>query len=107
MGQTKLKYNRQNNFNRWIWISIGGIIAIFIIFSLMILLFGIAFGTLLTVINKSNKVSIITSIMSSALLIVLLFNAKGYISYMYIPVLLYMIQGKINEYIKYSELKNE
>src|SRR5210317_2097162 len=32
MGQTKLRYNKPNSFNRWIWISIGAIIAIFIIF---------------------------------------------------------------------------
>lgn len=34
MGQTKLRYNKPNSFNRWIWISISAIIAIFILFKI-------------------------------------------------------------------------
>ncbi len=82
-------------------------IAIFIVFSLMILLFGLSFGTMLTLFNKSNKASIIASIIASSLLIVLLFNIRGYISYMYIPVLLYMIQGKVSDFIRNNKINNE
>lgn len=67
-------------------------IAIFIVFSLIIVLFGLTFGIIMTLFNKSNKVSRIAAITSSTLLIVLLFNARGFLTYMYIPVLLYMLQ---------------
>ncbi len=74
-------------------------IGIFIIFSLMILLFGITCGTFMTILNKSNKISIIVSILSSIVLIIVLFNIKGYLTYMYIPVILYKLQDYINEKI--------
>ncbi len=69
---------------------------IFIIFSLMILLFGLMFGITVKLFKKSNKASVITSIISSVLLILLVFNTKGYLTYMYVPVLLYMVQNKLN-----------
>ena len=72
-------------------------ISIFIVFSLMITLFGLSFGIIMTLLKKSNKVSRITAVISSTLLIVLLFNAKGLLTYMYIPVLLYMLQDYTNK----------
>lgn len=69
---------------------------IFIVFSLMILLFGLMFGITIKLFKKSNKTSVIMAIISSILLILLVFNTKGYLTYMYIPVLLYMVQNKLN-----------
>ena len=79
---------------------------IFIVFSIMILLFGLMFGIGLKLFNRSDKTSVIASILSSSLLIVVLFNIKGYLSYMYIPVLLYMIQNNINTFIRRKKLKS-
>ena len=73
--------------------------SIFIVFSLMIVIFGLMFGIMMKIFNKTNKVSIVASIISSSLLILLLFNIKGYLTYMYVPVLLYMVQNKINLHI--------
>ena len=79
---------------------------IFIVFSMMILLFGLMFGICLKLFNKSNKSSIIVSILSSSFLIVTLFNIKGYLSYMYIPVLLYMVQNKVSLFIDKKKLQS-
>lgn len=79
---------------------------IFIVFSMMILLFGLMFGICLKLFNKSNKSSIIASVLSSSLLIVTLFNIKGYLSYMYIPVLLYMVQNNVNIFIDKKKLQS-
>ena len=73
---------------------------IFIVFSIMILLFGLMFGIGLKLFNRSDKLSVIASILSSSLLIAMLFNVKGYLSYMYIPVLLYMIQNNVSMFIE-------
>ena len=70
--------------------------SIFIIFSLMVMLFGLMFGLIMKMFKKSNKISTIMAILSSSLLIIILFNIRGYLTYMYIPVLLYMIQNKLN-----------
>ena len=56
---------------------------IFIVFSMMILLFGLMFGICLK-----------------------LFNIKGYLSYMYIPVLLYMVQNKVSIFIETKRLQS-
>ena len=73
---------------------------------MMILLFGLMFGICLKLFNKSNKSSIIASILSSTLLIFILFNIKGYLSYMYIPVLLYMVQNKVSIFIETKRLQS-
>ncbi|MGL4913314.1 MAG: hypothetical protein ACRC3Y_12885 [Romboutsia sp.] len=70
--------------------------SIFIVFSLMISIFGLMFGLMMKVFNKTNKISTIAAIIASSFLIVVIFNIKGYLTYMYIPVLLYMLQNKIN-----------
>lgn len=75
-------------------------IGIFAVFSLMIILFGLTFGILMTLFKKSNKVSKITAVISSMLLIILLFNSKGYLTYMYIPVLMYMLQDYTNKFMQ-------
>ena len=77
---------------------------IFIVFSIMILLFGLMFGIGLKLFNRSDKSSVIASILSSSLLIAILFNIKGYLSYMYIPVLLYMIQNNLSIFIEKKRL---
>ncbi|TAN68063.1 hypothetical protein WS9_006630 [Paraclostridium sordellii 8483] len=77
---------------------------IFIVFSIMILLFGLMFGIGLKLFNRSDKSSVIASILSSSLLIAILFNIKGYLSYMYIPVLLYMIQNNVIIFIEKKRL---
>lgn len=74
-------------------------VAIFIIFSVMIIIFGMMNGILAKVFKKSDKVSEIVTVVSSILLIAILFNIKGYLTYMYIPVLLVMIQRRINKSI--------
>lgn len=71
-------------------------LSIFIAFSLMIIIFGIMFGVFMKMLKKSNRASTIASIVSSFLLILVLFNIEGYLTYMYIPVLLYMLQNKVN-----------
>lgn len=75
--------------------------SVFIIFSLMILLLGIMSGTFLKSINRSNKACRLWSIIMPVLLIVVIFNIKGYLTYMYIPVLMYMIQDNLNNYVDY------
>ena len=79
---------------------------IFIVFSIMILLFGLMFGIGLKLFNRSDKLSVISSILSSSMLIAMLFNVKGYLSYMYIPVLLYMIQNNISIFIEKKRLQS-
>ena len=79
---------------------------IFIVFSIMILLFGLMFGIGLKLFNRSDKLSVIASILSSSLLIAMLFNVKGYLSYMYIPVLLYMIQNNVSIFIEKKRLQS-
>lgn len=79
---------------------------IFIIFSLMILLFGLMCGTTIKIFKKSHRASQITSVVASIILILILFNVVGWMSYMYIPVLLYMLQDKLNSRIdKLVEVK--
>ncbi|RDY23020.1 hypothetical protein CHF27_010540 [Romboutsia maritimum] len=72
---------------------------IFLMFSLMIIIFGIMNGILMKVFKRSDKFSVIAAIISSSLLILVLFNIKGYLTYMYIPLALYLIQKKINNII--------
>lgn len=79
---------------------------IFIVFSIMILLFDLMFGIGLKLFNRSDKLSVIASILSSSLLIAMLFNVKGYLSYMYIPVLLYMIQNNVSMFIEKKRLQS-
>ena len=73
---------------------------IFIVFSIMILLFGLMFGIGLKLFNRSDKLSVIASILSSSLLIAM------YLSYMYIPVLLYMIQNNVSMFIEKKRLQS-
>jgi len=83
-------------------------LSILIIFSLMIILFGLTFGILMTLFNKSNKVSKIFAVLSSILLILLLFNIRGYVTYMYIPVLLWVLQEYVNNMMKNpNNIKNK
>ncbi|MCU9807916.1 hypothetical protein LEQ06_06895 [Paraclostridium sp. AKS46] len=69
---------------------------IFIAFSLMIIIFGLMFGFAMKMFNKSNNVAAIMAILSSFLMIIIVFNVNGYLTYMYIPVLLYMLKNKLN-----------
>lgn len=79
---------------------------IFIVFSLMVLIFGLMNGITMKIFKKSNKTSQIVSVVASTIAILILFNIVGWVSYMYIPVLLYMIQEKLNNRIdKFVEAK--
>ena len=79
---------------------------IFIVFSMMILLFGLMFGICLKLFNKSNKSSIIASIVSSTLLIFILFNIKRlYILYVYTGSFI-MLQNKVSIFIETKRLQS-
>lgn len=75
-------------------------ISISMLFNLLLLTFGISCGLITLLFNGSVKLSIILAFISSTALILLLFNFRGYISYMFIPVLLIAMQRKIAEYVK-------
>ncbi|WP_040329865.1 hypothetical protein [Clostridium ihumii] len=81
-------------------------LTIFVGFSTMLILIGLTFGLFVKLINKSDKSATVLSITASLVLMILMFNARGYLNYMYIPVLMYLIQGKFNEKIK-KDLENE
>lgn len=72
-------------------------IALFIYFSILLILFGMLCGSMTYLIKKNNKMSQIISIISSLCLMIILFNNKGVLSYIYVPVLMYIIQFKFNE----------
>lgn len=74
--------------------------AIFIIFSLMIILFGTMMGLLMKMLNKSNRFCEIAAFIFSFLLILLMFNVRGYLTYIYIPILLLLVQNRINLKLK-------
>lgn len=71
-------------------------IPIFLLFSLMIMLFSVLLGLTTYLVIKKEKLSIVVSVVVSILMILLLFNYKGMISYMYIPVLLVKVQEFMN-----------
>lgn len=76
-------------------------ICIFVLFSTMILLFGLTGGIMIFLWNKKNNVSVLVSVIWSTALIVIIFNSQGYLTYLYIPVILY----KLQEYINYKVLE--
>lgn len=69
---------------------------VFLVFSLMIIIFSVLLGLVTYLIFKRNNLSIIISVAVSILMILLLFNSKGMISYIFIPVLLVKVQEFIN-----------
>lgn len=71
-------------------------IPMFIVFSLMIILSSILLGLITYFIFKKNKVSVVVSVIVSVVMILTLFNTKGMISYLFIPVLLVKLQESIN-----------
>lgn len=75
-------------------------IALFIYFSLLLILFGLLCGSLTFIIKKDDNISQIVSIVSSAIFMLLLFNKQGLLSYVYIPLLMYILQYKFNENLK-------
>lgn len=77
-------------------------IAIFLIFSLMILVISEIMGIIIYILTKNNKSSIIVSLITSVIMILILFNIKGMISYIYIPVLIFKLQEYINNSINLS-----
>ncbi|SFC92235.1 hypothetical protein [Clostridium uliginosum] len=79
-------------------------VAIFILFSLMITLFGLMNGGIIYLLKRSNKASIIVSIVSSILLMLLIFNKVGFISYIFIPLLLYKGQDEFNKLMKINNI---
>ncbi len=72
-------------------ISIGyKSIALFICFSLLLIIFGLMCGSITFLIKKEDKVSQIVSIISSSLLMFSLFNKQGLISYKFLNILIYI-----------------
>ena len=78
-------------------------IAIFLIFSLMILVTSEIVGIGLYMFTRNNKLSVLLSVLTSVIMILVLFNIKGIISYIYIPVLIFKLQEYINNSIIISE----
>lgn len=78
-------------------------VALFIYFSLLLILFGLLCGSIAFLFKKDNKFSQIISIVSSALLMFLLFNKHGLLSYIYVPVLMYIVQFKFNENFNFTD----
>lgn len=78
-------------------------IAVFLIFSLMILVISEIIGIGIYIFTKNNKFSIIISLITSIMMILVLFNIKGIISYIYIPVLIFKLQEYINNSINLSK----
>lgn len=72
----------------------------FVLFSIMILMFGLMMGGLSYMLNKRNKTSIFISIITSSILMIDLFNRTGIILFVFVPVLLYKLQGKFNMLMK-------
>lgn len=78
----------------------------YLVLSLMILLFGMLIGIgSLFFIKLSPKVSIACSIIITALFMMMIFNLRGLIIYMYIPVLLVAILNKMEKYVTTSTAK--
>lgn len=79
----------------------------YLVLSLMILLFGMMIGIGSKFYLKfSLSVSIACSIISTVLLMVMLFNLRGLIIYMYIPILLFAVLNKMEKYVTSSSTKN-
>lgn len=76
-------------------------VALFVFFSLMILTFGLMIGSATFMLSKSNKLSVITSIITSFVIMLLILNATGLLSFIFIPVLLYKAQSKFNGLMNY------
>lgn len=72
---------------------------IFVVFSVMIINFGLMNGYIVLMFGKSKKASIITSIATSIIFMIFLFNLKGILTYIYIPIALYAIQKLMIEKI--------
>lgn len=79
-------------------------LTLFIYFSLLLILFGLLCGSIVFLIKNDYAFSQITSIVSSILLMLLLFNKLSLLSYIYIPVLMYIIQFKFNESLSSNSL---
>jgi hypothetical protein len=72
-------------------------IGLFVYFSLLLILFGLFCGSIAFIIKKDTNLSQIVAIIASSLLMLILFNITGLLSYIYVPVLMYVIQLKFNE----------
>lgn len=71
-------------------------IPLFLVFSLMIMLFSVLLGLITYFVFKKDRLSVIISVLISILMIILLFNSKSMVSYIFIPVLLIKVQSFIN-----------
>lgn len=78
----------------------------YLVLSLMILLFGMLIGIVsLYFIKLSPKVSVASSIIITVLFMVMIFNLRGLIIYMYIPILLSGVLTKLDKYALASSSK--
>lgn len=78
-------------------------IPLFLIFSLIIILMSNMMGLIAYFITKKNKISVVISVVISILMILVLFNKKGMISYLFIPVLMVKLQEYLNNTVIISE----
>lgn len=71
----------------------------YLVLSLMILLLGmmIGIGTRFFI-KLSRSTSIVCSIVFTVLFMILFFNIKGLIIYLYIPILLYSVVGRMDRF---------
>lgn len=78
-------------------------IPLFLIFSLIIILMSNMMGLIAYFITKKNKISVVISVVISILMILVLFNKNGMISYLFIPVLMVKLQEYLNNTVIISE----
>ena len=67
----------------------------FLIFSLLLLLFGMMNGMIAIFLKLPIRLSVTFAITLTVLLMLFLFNSKGFVIYLYIPVLLFSVLKKL------------
>lgn len=74
----------------------------FLVFSLLLLLFGMMNGILGMFLKFPIRISVSFAITLTLLLMLFLFNSKGFVIYLYIPVLLFSVLKKLPLIMKTS-----
>lgn len=68
----------------------------FLVFSLLLLLFGLMNGMIGVFMKLPKTISVYFAIALTLLLMLFLFNSKGFVVYLYIPVLLFSVLKKLH-----------
>ncbi len=74
----------------------------FLVFSLLLLLFGLMNGIIGIFLKFPIRISVYIAITLTLLLMLFLFNSKGFVIYLYIPVLLFSVLKKLHMVLKIS-----